>query len=144
VISDKSHIIGRAAEYFVCYDLSKRGIRASLSPFEQAPYDVLAEHNGRLLTIQVKGTGEPHRPRQYRFTFSKKVEADLIAFVALDTEKIHYKAVGEHKQSLWIPVDEFKEDKDDALMKAFDLEGMFTKNSPKKPAKPSQLFVFNR
>lgn len=129
MITDKSHIIGRAAEYFVCYDLSKRGIRASLSPFEQAPYDILAEHNGRLITIQVKGTAKPHRPCQYRFTFSKRVESDLLALVALDSETIHYRTVDGYKSSLWIPVAALRVNQDEALINTLKGDNL-TNSSP--------------
>lgn len=136
IIHDR-HIVGRAAEYYVCYDLSKRGIRASISPFEQAPYDVLAEHNGRLITIQVKGTAAPYRTRHYRFTFFNQVEADLIAYVALDKETIHYRKVNKHKRATWILVDDMQSHDDKDLLDILD----FTKSSPKKIIKPPKTLV---
>jgi hypothetical protein len=60
LISDPSQRIGHIAEHYVCYDLSRRGIRVALSPFEQAPYDIIADYHGTIFTVQVKGTQKPN------------------------------------------------------------------------------------
>lgn len=101
MIRTQSDITGHCAEHFVCYDLAKRGMRVLNNPYEQSPYDVLAEINGILFKIQVKGsatfcirnTSNANPIASYRFNYasSKMQHCDLVAFVALDLEKIIYK-----------------------------------------------------
>lgn len=95
-------ITGHIAEHFVCYDLARRGFRVLNNPFEQSPYDILAEKDGVIYKIQVKGTkevskrirkdGSHQTTHSYRFNYRniKNKECDLIAFVAVDLEKIVY------------------------------------------------------
>ena len=59
MIVSKNLIVGKAAEFLVCYDLSLRGVRANLSPFEGAPYDVIGEYGGVMAKVQVKGASKP-------------------------------------------------------------------------------------
>jgi Holliday junction resolvase-like predicted endonuclease len=97
-------ISGHAAEHFVCYDLARRGLFAANNPFEGGPYDIIADHNGRLLRIQVKSTAEAYVADRvqgkkkwtinaYQFHVKQKqlIHSDLVAFVALDIEKIIYR-----------------------------------------------------
>lgn len=94
-------ITGHACEQYVCYDLARRGLRVVNNPFENSPYDVIAEYQGRLIKIQVKGTAKPsvkinsdkRTSTSYRFNYSqeKNTQCDLIAFVALDKETVFYK-----------------------------------------------------
>jgi hypothetical protein len=115
LISDPSQRIGHIAEHYVCYDLSRRGIRVALSPFEQAPYDIIADYHGTIFTVQVKGTQKPNMKINgqgrgypvYLFKFSDNLtpRCDILAYVALDTEKICYHVVKDHKcrtTSKWI------------------------------------------
>lgn len=76
-----------------------------------APYDILAEYNGSILRIQVKGTGTSYQKdsrsknRAYKFAFSKNdCNADIIAFVALDIEKVIYQRVKSIKvrKTMWV------------------------------------------
>lgn len=96
---DFSHIVGHAAEHFVCYDLAKRGFRAVGNMFEGSPYDVVAEHDGRLIKIQVKGTygtkaktsnGSATPTYKYCLTEVGVNNVDIIAYVALDVERVLY------------------------------------------------------
>lgn len=104
-------LCGHAAEHLVCYDLAKRGVCAVSNPIEGAPYDIVADYNGVLIRIQVKGTispklnhsyrvltgtGEvkkyPNRPK-YRFHVKQNQlrSVELIAFVAVDLGTIVYR-----------------------------------------------------
>lgn len=75
------------------------------NPFEHSPYDIIADNKGRLLRVQVKGTAAPYcatrsqegksswQVNAYQFHISKEQMkvCDLIAFVALDIEKVIYR-----------------------------------------------------
>ena len=97
-------ISGHAAEHFVCYDLARRGLFAANNPFEGGPYDIIADHNGRLIRVQVKSTAEAYvadrvqgkkkwTVNAYKFHVkpNQLKRCDLVAFVALDIETIIYR-----------------------------------------------------
>lgn len=98
-------VCGHAAQHFVCYDLSVRGLHVFNNPFEHSPYDIIADYKGRLLRVQVKGTAAPYVAERsqegksnwtvnaYQFHISEEQlkVCDLIAFVALDIQKIVYR-----------------------------------------------------
>lgn len=101
-------ICGHAAEHLVCYDLARRGLSAASNVFEGAPYDIIADYNGNLIRIQVKGTQRSYlRRRQrkscvweklyYKFSINESQikHNDIIAFVAADLETIIYKHASE-------------------------------------------------
>ena len=97
---------GRAGEYLVLADLLLQGVGA-FPAGGTLPYDVLADHEGRLIRVQVRATRAPvqppstkgKRPPFYRFglrrgrgttrSVSTKA-ADVYAFVALDIRRIAY------------------------------------------------------
>lgn len=107
--------IGCAGEHIVCADLLLSGVRAFLSA-QALPYDVIAEHGGRLIRIAVKSTLSP-RPRSqrpgskenYQFAIGRRraikggfvarayteEDADLVALVALDVRKVAYLTIQE-------------------------------------------------
>lgn len=97
MIVSQNLVVGKAAEFLVCYDLSLRGVRACLSPFEGAPYDVIAEYGGKMVKVQVKGasraTSAYNEGRANRYRWYNKESnaiADLIAYVALDVGIVVY------------------------------------------------------
>lgn len=97
MIVSKNLVVGKAAEFLVCYDLSLRGVRASLSPFEGSPYDVIGEYGGVMVKVQVKGASRPSdtqysggRSRYRWYHKESNAIADLIAYVALDIGKVIY------------------------------------------------------
>ena len=107
---------GKAGEYLVCADLIIKGYVAF--PSEQGlPYDVVMDHNGRLLKIQVKTTrglrqlAQRKIPiRAYQFNIKrcgkrniKKTNSQschLFALVALDTKQIGYLANKDVKETM--------------------------------------------
>ena len=99
--------IGKAGEYLVCADLILQGHIAF--PSEQGlPFDVVLNHSGKLLKVQVKTTRSPkHIPQRksdipaYIFHIGingkgasrKKYDSkqvDIFALVALDSQRIAY------------------------------------------------------
>jgi Holliday junction resolvase-like predicted endonuclease len=95
---------GHAAEHFVCYDLARRGLSAVSNPFEGGPYDIIADLRGELIRIQVKSTAEAYVAERvsgnkkwsvnaYQFHVKKTqlIHSDIVAFVAMDIEKIIYR-----------------------------------------------------
>lgn len=97
-------VCGHAAQHFVCFDLAKRGLSTFNNPFEHSPYDIIADHKGTLLRIQVKGTSAPYVAERTRKNSSWAINAyqfhiceqqlqvcDIIAFVALDLQTIIYR-----------------------------------------------------
>jgi hypothetical protein len=76
-------------------------MRVLSNPFEMSPYDIIAEFQGRLIKIQVKGTAKPQvkvnsakkASMTYRFNYdpSRMEHCDMVAFVSLDKEKIVYR-----------------------------------------------------
>jgi hypothetical protein len=130
------HISGHAAEQYVCYDLAKRGFRVVSTPFEAGPYDVLADCNGRLIRIQVKGTTKPspksngagNKSMTYRFGVkaSQLEQSDIIAFVALDIERVVYRLPSEMGKSgtHWISPTNMKKGSDIALFQILNAANM--------------------
>lgn len=84
---------GSIAEAFVCYDMAKYGIRVAASPFENAPYDLIAEHNGGFIKVQVKSTAKIAKHNSYCFNVGNTPlgTSDLIAYVALDENIVCYR-----------------------------------------------------
>ena len=108
--------VGKAAEHLVCADLILSGHRAFLTD-QGLPYDVIFDHCGKLLRVQVKSTTRPKpvpkRPSSgdtYSFNIRRagkggrrKIGAgvfDLIALVALDVRIIAYIPVPDHVRQL--------------------------------------------
>lgn len=108
--------VGKAAEHIVCADLILSGHRAFLTD-QGLPYDVVFDHGGRLLRVQVKSTtrprpvpGRPGSGDNYSFNIRRagkggrrKIENgvfDLIALVALDIRVIAYIPVPDHVRQL--------------------------------------------
>lgn len=85
--------IGHASEYLVCFDLALRGLHAAPNIFEHCVYDVIADHNGQMLRIQVKGTlNKKKGGKGYQFSMHKTEYGicDLIALVAIDLKQVKY------------------------------------------------------
>lgn len=84
---------GSIAEAFVCYDMAKYGIRVAASPFENAPYDLIAEHNGGFIKVQVKSTLKLGSRGSYEFNVGHGdlSSSDLIAYIALDKNVVCYR-----------------------------------------------------
>lgn len=107
---------GKAGEYLVCADLILKGYVAFLSE-QGLSYDVVIDHNGKLIRVQVKTTRDPkpvpqrkiHIPaylfniRQMgkggRRSYTEDI-VDLFALVALDAREIGYFALRDIKQSM--------------------------------------------
>jgi hypothetical protein len=84
------------------------------NPFENGPYDILADYKGNLIRIQVKGTAavynkvrspqgkSPWTVNAYTFHVAapQLQYAELIAFVATDIEKIIYRTPDELTNNL--------------------------------------------
>jgi hypothetical protein len=100
--------VGKAAEHLVCADLLLQGYRAFLSD-QGLPYDVLIEHGGRLIRVQVKSTlaqcnvnmkgrnprmsysgGVRYRGRKQKGERLSDIHCDIVALVALDIRAIAY------------------------------------------------------
>lgn len=97
---------GRAGEHLVCAELLRAGYECFLAE-GKAPYDIVADIDGRLVRLQVKTTSGvkfcPQRVNEtpvYAFG-ARRVgkmqrkgyesgQADLIAYVALDSHEIAY------------------------------------------------------
>lgn len=107
---DRALEIGKAAEHLVVADLILSGHRAFLTD-QGLPYDVVFDHKGRLLRVQVKATANPrpvpNRPGSgpsYQFHIrrsgkgSKRIigndEFEIMALVALDIRQIAYMLIG--------------------------------------------------
>lgn len=95
MIVSKTTKQGSIAEALVCYDMAKYGIRVAPCPFQSAPYDLIAEHAGGFVKVQVKSTSraKADRPNSYAFNMglTDLSASDLIAYVALDKEIICYR-----------------------------------------------------
>ena len=96
---------GKAAEHLVCADIILQGFSAFLAD-QGLPYDVIVDVGGLLKRVQVKSSIGPRvvqsREGVYQFSLRRSkagnrpmhvTEADLFAFVALDTRQIAYLAV---------------------------------------------------
>jgi len=98
---------GKAAEHIVCADLILKGYRSYLSD-QGLPYDVVIDHQDRLLRVQVKGTlkaknvsasGSPAR-LAYSWNVRRRgvngkgrlsnQHCDIVALVALDIYAVAY------------------------------------------------------
>lgn len=109
--SSRALEIGKAAEHIVCADLILQGHRAFLVD-QGLPYDVVFDHGGRLLRVQVKSTtrprptpGRPGSGPSYMFHVRRagkgnrriinNDEFDVLALVALDIRVVAYVTMGE-------------------------------------------------
>jgi hypothetical protein len=96
--------IGRAGQYLVLVDLLSKGIQ-SFDTAEGVSFDVVAEHNEKLIRLQVKTTQKMRTIREgsnpiYFFhikrtgkngaRFYKKNDFDAFALVALDRREVYY------------------------------------------------------
>lgn len=116
---------GRAGEHLVCAELLKAGYECFLAE-GKAPYDIVADVNGRLVRIQVKTTSGvklcPQRQNQtpvYAYG-ARRVgklqrkgyepgQADLIAYVALDSHAIAYMPAERVAQSIVFRLREYED-----------------------------------
>ena len=62
--------LGKAGEYFVCFDLIKRGYTAYTSE-QGLPYDIVLDVGNNLYKVQVKTTREPYKVPQRKNTTKK-------------------------------------------------------------------------
>lgn len=114
---------GKAGEYFVCYDLSSKGITAY--PSDQGlGYDVVADIDGKLIKIQVKTTTKEratdrkdalpsyiyHTKRCGKGGLKtyKKNECDLVAFVSLPEKEVAYLPIGDLLQTTCFRVSKYR------------------------------------
>ena len=116
--------IGKAGEYFVCFDLAVKGFIAF--PSDQGlPYDILMDTGKKLLRIQVKITTGPRiipqrkkENKAYIFNIKKHGknntqrygidEVDLFALVALDTNQVGYITAEDMPETINIRCDSLK------------------------------------
>jgi hypothetical protein len=106
------------------------------TPFEAGPYDVLADCNGRLIRVQVKGTikptpksnGQGNMTMSYHYNVktSQLQHSDILAFVALDIERVVYRIPAElgKARSLWITLANMKKGSDLALFQLLNTANM--------------------
>lgn len=126
MITSLSEITGNAAEFQVCHDLAKRGLRAARTPFDKSPYDIICEYKNKFLRVQVKGTSKPMALKDriyecYQFNIPNIVHEtfDFLALVSTDLETIHYLSVAEikdAKSTIRIPIKQMRKNKDLALV----------------------------
>lgn len=113
--------IGKAAEHLVCADLLLAGYNAFLSD-QGLPYDIVIDHGGRLIRVQVKSTGGKRETLSkartaisgsrlgYVFQVSRRgrggrsrlteSHCEIIALVALDLRMVAYLPVARVRQSI--------------------------------------------
>ncbi len=93
-------MIGKAGEHLVVSDLILKNKNSFLAG-EGLPYDVVFEHNGKLIKLQVKTCMAPRKNRRvYVYSLQngksksrkeyQESEIDMFALVALDTKEIAY------------------------------------------------------
>lgn len=91
---------GKLGEFLVAADMACRGVNVAVSPIEGSPYDLIADMNGRMITVQVKSTLKPQLTKKnnktsvmrYNFSMDLKASVDLMAFVIFDDYDILYMA----------------------------------------------------
>jgi len=97
--------IGRCGEYLVMFDLLSKGHKAFMTE-QGINYDIVLEHNNRLIRLQVKTTLQPmyvnttYKTKSYLFHVrragkgGKRLynvgEFEGFALVTLDTKKVYY------------------------------------------------------
>ncbi|GAB4351425.1 MAG: hypothetical protein Kow0026_08480 [Oricola sp.] len=94
-------LVGKAGEHLVCADLLMQGFNCSLAS-QGSPYDLVVEHEAKLLRVQVKSCQAPRNinmtGRNERAAYSFRVRdtkdgpdrADIVACVALDIPIVAY------------------------------------------------------
>jgi len=109
--------LGRAGEYLVLADLLLKGKQAFLTE-QGASYDIVFEHNSRLIRLQVKSTrgfkilNRGYKNKVYSFhvrrcgkggkrIYSTK-EFDGFAFVTLNDRQVYYEAFNKRVNRSWI------------------------------------------
>lgn len=85
----KNQFVGTAGQYYVCYELARRGIHASLTIGNAPAVDIVAARadGSRSLSIQVKTSNSAYRRRRYG---REGCEWDVGAG-----------AIGKHSATLW-------------------------------------------
>lgn len=114
---------GTAAEFFVLYKISMMGFAATHMP--KTGFDLVLDVKGRLLRVQVKARScHVSRGKLYGFKTCKEVgrsgknrgvntvlsesDCDIVAFVALDIEKVSFLHVSEiNSLSSYLSCDDF-------------------------------------
>ena len=123
--TNRDYEIGKAGEHLVCADLIMKGYKAFMVE-HACHYDIILEHEGKLLKIQVKATRGPKAKEEKEKTDSylfhtmvmgkgskkryTKEQIDIIAVVALDKNEIAYVPVEEGKYNM-----SFKIEKSDCI-----------------------------
>lgn len=130
MISSLQEIIGNSAEFQVCHDLSKRGLRVARTPFDKSPYDVICEYHNKFLRVQVKGTSRvvikntpPCEYYQFNISTIKREAFDILALVSTDLETIHYlsiKELAKHKSTIMVPIKQMRRNKDLSLLSVLE------------------------
>ena len=144
---------GRAGEHLVCAELLKAGYECFLAE-GKAPYDIVADVDRRLVRIQVKTTSGvkfcPQRQSQtpvYAFG-ARRVgklqrkgyepgQADLIAYVALDSHLIAYLPAERVAQSAVFRIRAYEDD-------SYTKTGMFMDQFPLRDALDNLLIPETR
>lgn len=89
---NEGHVTGELSEFKVASDLVEKGCRVSYT-HGQYPYDLIADHQGDLLRIQVKtGNSDKGRSQKYRISTDGYDEADIDFFAgyAPDEDDVFY------------------------------------------------------
>ena len=116
-------LYGKAGEYFVCFDLSSKGIIAYTSD-QGLGYDVVADVDGVLIKIQVKTTTKERATNRvdampsYIFHSKrcgkggkktyKNNECHIVAFVSLLDKEVAYLPINDLLQTTTFRVENFK------------------------------------
>ena len=94
--------VGVSSELLVMYKLSLLGL--SSARVHARPFDLLVEQGRRHIRVQVKGCNVVNRHGSYKFNNFKTcknlytlMDADLMAYVALDIERVVFRRVEEIK-----------------------------------------------
>lgn len=120
---ESANRIGRAGEHIVCAELLMAGYECFLAE-GKAPYDIIADVDGKLVRIQVKATSgarlSPQRKNETpAYTFSARRvgklqrkgyepgQADLVAYVAIDRRIVAYLPAARIAQSSVFRIREF-------------------------------------
>lgn len=97
--------VGEAGEYYAAYALSLLGVQVLPATGVCAAYDLVADVGGRLLRVQVKGTGSTNPKGRYDFTIERGKasrrplsadECDVLALVAVNIPAVVFRPASEY------------------------------------------------
>jgi hypothetical protein len=77
---------GAAGELLCQYRLARWNVVSSMPAQHASPYDLLIDHGGRFLSVQVKTSASP-TDGLYKFHIGRS-QADIWCYVALDKERL--------------------------------------------------------